>query len=93
MPTFVTRYKGRLYDSCITLDSTSGMPWCSIKTDEDNNHLGETEFCPETCPVNDCPLGYYRNYPDKSCIKVGNRKRPCQHAHQSIIFFLDDAIP
>ena len=64
-----SRYKGRLYDSCITLDSD--QPWCSTRTDVNHEHIPSNfATCPDSCHVNDCPLGYYRLYPDQTCVKV-----------------------
>ncbi len=56
---FPFRYKGRLYNKCITLDSESA--WCSLKTDQNNNHIdgtGNIGFCADTCEIQNCPLGF-----------------------------------
>lgn len=54
-----SRYNGRLYDNCITLDN-QGVPWCSYKLDEEGNDIGFHYSCSESCHVNNCPVGYYR---------------------------------
>ena len=57
---FPFRYKGRMFDACITVDSS--VPWCSLKTDVDFNHIDEPETkgnCPQSCPVAVCPVGYF----------------------------------
>ena len=64
------RYKGRMYDTCITLDY-GGKAWCSIGTDENDNHVKDYwKECDVTCPVSDCPIGFYRMWKDKSCYQV-----------------------
>ncbi|TRY78181.1 hypothetical protein TCAL_06224, partial [Tigriopus californicus] len=68
---FPFRYQNRMYDSCITLGSLDGSPWCSGSTDTQFNHLPGSELqCPETCKVNHCPIGYRRMYKDQSCYKL-----------------------
>lgn len=54
-----SRYNGRLYDNCVTLDNY-GVPWCSFKLDADGNDIGFHYECNEDCHVNNCPLGFYR---------------------------------
>ena len=68
---FPFRFKGRLYDSCITLGSRNRIPWCAIDV-ELNKDMKDNAWakCPSHCYVNNCPIGYYRAYPDQSCIKV-----------------------
>ena len=53
-------YKGRMYDTCVTLESEN--PWCSLKTDTTHNHIGEEEnkgICSDHCPVQNCPVGFF----------------------------------
>ena len=67
----ILRYRGRLYDSCITMGSSNGHPWCSTYTDVDDNHInGYENECGSRCRVNDCPVGFYRNYMDNTCYLV-----------------------
>ena len=69
---FPFRYKGRMYDSCITIDST--VPWCSLLTDIQRNHLegvGTQGICPNTCNVQNCPVGFYNQ--DQTCIRISAR--------------------
>ena len=57
---FPFRFKGRLYDTCITIDSE--YPWCSLSTDTDNNHIGGEENkgqCSVSCYVQNCPVGFF----------------------------------
>ena len=60
-----------MYDTCITLGN-KGVPWCSIRTDENHNHLGNAykRPCTEACKVNDCPIRFYRDYMDPTCYSV-----------------------
>ncbi len=48
-------------------------PWCSTSTDSDWNHIeGDgTNWgtCDPGCPFTNCPVGYYRAYPDRTCYK------------------------
>ena len=56
---FPFRYKGRLYDTCITIDSD--QPWCSLKTDINKNHIEGDENigkCQPNCNVKNCPVGF-----------------------------------
>ena len=56
---FPFRYKGRLYDKCISLDSESA--WCSLKTDINHNHIegaNNIGMCSDTCEVQNCPVGF-----------------------------------
>ena len=50
---FPYRYKGRLYDTCITLDNLAeetGKKWCSTNTDEFDNHvIGSEQTCTDNC--------------------------------------------
>ena len=72
------RYKGRLYDSCITLDK--GFPWCASKTDADWNFISFLE-CSDDCEVNHCPVGFYRSYSDQSCHKVDTKLKAIQYLY------------
>lgn len=53
---FPFRYKGRAYDSCTTVDSANGQPWCATAVDNSNtalnNRLGD---CNTGCPGTDNP--------------------------------------
>ena len=56
---FPFRFKGRLYDTCITLESED--PWCSLKTDLKQNHVeskGSRGKCAATCSIQNCPVGF-----------------------------------
>ena len=60
--TFVFRYQGRMYDTCITLGN-GGEPWCPTLLDEESNYIeGHRESCSPECDVNDCPIGFYREF-------------------------------
>ncbi|TRY78483.1 hypothetical protein TCAL_13095 [Tigriopus californicus] len=68
---FPFRFKGRMYDQCITLGSKNGRPWCSTKTDRDHNHIDGMEAdCNADCSVNNCPIGYQRLYGTQTCYKL-----------------------
>ena len=57
---FPFRYKGRLFSSCITLDSSDS--WCSLNTDENDNHIDDGNSrgeCRESCLVQNCPIGFF----------------------------------
>ena len=57
------RYKGRLYSTCITIDSPHA--WCSLKTDGNSNHvddIGNRGQCQESCLVQNCPLGFFQQH-------------------------------
>jgi hypothetical protein len=67
---FPFRYKGRIYDTCITLDSANpGEPWCSTGTDDFHNHIPGTESpCATSCfRVTNCPIGFYLMRYDDTC--------------------------
>eukprot|EP00095_Tigriopus_kingsejongensis_P007864 maker-scaffold1272_size51402-snap-gene-0.11 protein:Tk07864 transcript:maker-scaffold1272_size51402-snap-gene-0.11-mRNA-1 annotation:"hypothetical protein BRAFLDRAFT_106125" len=67
---FPFRFKGRTYDSCITLGSTDGQAWCSTKTDAHLNHVqGFHSQCQPDCPVNNCPVGYMRLPETQTCYR------------------------
>ena len=66
---FPFKYKGRMYDSCITIDSYE--PWCSLKIDLNRNHIesdGARGYCSSVCFVRDCPVGFYKL--EKTCYKI-----------------------
>ena len=57
---FPFRYKGRLFSSCITLDSSEA--WCSLNTDENDNHVDDGNskgICQESCLFQNCPIGFF----------------------------------
>ena len=69
---FPFRYKGRLYDKCISLDSES--PWCSLKTDVNYNHIqgtGNIGLCADDCEVQNCPVGF--SFMTGSCYHMSAR--------------------
>ena len=69
---FPFKYKGRMYDSCITIDSTE--PWCSLKTDIHRNHIEDTNnrgTCTSSCNVQNCPVGYFKHH--KTCLRISAR--------------------
>ena len=52
-------YKGRSYDTCITLDSEE--PWCSTAVDAFGNHIAGNEgLCSDSCASRqtNCPVGF-----------------------------------
>lgn len=65
---FPFHYAGRKYDTCITLGSTNGLPWCSTSVDSMGLHVhGSEETCAATCPVTNCPVGFWPHY--STCIQ------------------------
>ncbi|XP_059089354.1 uncharacterized protein LOC131885346 [Tigriopus californicus] len=70
---FPFRFNGRLYDTCVSLGPDS-TPWCSTGVDDNLNHIpGYEKFCDSTCHVDNCPLGFYRNYMDRTCYQVSSK--------------------
>ena len=72
------RYKGRLYDTCIT-HGNNGVPWCSTSVDDQGVHLDDSikSECPnDTCNINNCPVGFSWLVPTETCYQV-NRKELC----------------
>ena len=72
---FPFRYKGRLHDTCITIDSD--VPWCSLATDYKGNHIDNEEnrgTCQPSCFVQNCPVGYF--FHDNTCIHISARTYP-----------------
>ena len=69
------RYKGRLYDTCIT-HGNNGVPWCSTSVDDQGVHLEESvkSECPnDTCNINNCPVGFSWLEPTETCYQVTRR--------------------
>ena len=57
---FPFKYKGRMYDTCVTLESE--IPWCSLKTDKEHKHIEGAEntgICSESCNIQNCPIGFF----------------------------------
>ena len=72
---FPFRYKGKLYDTCIEIDSD--VPWCSLSTDYKGNHienLNNRGLCSPSCFVQDCPVGFF--FHDSTCIHISARTYP-----------------
>jgi hypothetical protein len=72
---FPFRYKGRMYDTCITVDnkgSNPGDPWCSSLTDQLKNHIsGNEASCASNCArISDCPVGFIKMRPESTCYQV-----------------------
>lgn len=69
---FPFRYKGRLHDTCITIDSN--VPWCSLSKDSKGNHI-ETETsrgqCQSSCAIQNCPVGFF--FHETTCIHLSAR--------------------
>jgi len=66
---FPFKYKGRTYDSCVSLEGRNA--WCSTYVDLDRNHLDGNDYpCDDTCSAFNCPVGYYTAFPDTSCYRV-----------------------
>ena len=83
---FPFRYKGRLYDTCITLDKSDQQAWCSTGTGTNREHQNDYDkLCEADCDVNDCPVGFYRNHPDATCYQISS-----DHPDESVASF-DDA--
>ena len=71
---FPFKYAGRIYNQCIDL-LNGGTPWCSTKVDSNGQHTsGFWDNCQETCPLNNCPVGYVRSFPDTTCYRVASFK-------------------
>ena len=71
----ICRYKGRLYDTCIT-HGNNGVPWCSTSVDGHGVHLEESvkSECPnDTCNINNCPVGFSWLEPTETCYQVTRR--------------------
>jgi hypothetical protein len=70
----MNRYKGRLFDKCITLGNF-GSPWCPTEVDPDTLEASPTKrgSCPSTCAVNDCPIGFQWIVAESSCYRVKYR--------------------
>lgn len=69
---FPFKYKGRLYDTCITIDSA--FPWCSLSVDEKRNHIDHVSNqgrCQESCFVQNCPVGFFSH--EDTCIHLSAR--------------------
>ncbi len=70
------RFKGRLYDTCVTLDNDpndpSAVAWCSTENGGDDglDYIGKKAECQDDCWVSNCPVGFYPNYPEKGCYQV-----------------------
>ncbi len=57
---FPFRFKGRLYDTCVTLESET--PWCSLERGLDLKHIDTGNSrgqCKPSCLVQNCPVGYF----------------------------------
>ena len=54
-------------------------PWCSTTNDNEGNYVGLWQECLPSCKVSNCPVGFYRNYPDQTCYKV--HCRICSQAY------------
>ena len=69
---FPFRYKGRRYDTCITVDSES--PWCSLDIDVYGNHVDSDSSrgtCQKSCHVQNCPIGFFMY--KESCYLISAR--------------------
>ena len=81
---FPFKYKGKLYDTCITIDSD--VPWCSLSIDhrgkhiENKNNIGQ---CQESCFVQNCPVGFF--FHDGTCIHISAR------TYSDIVVDIEDA--
>ena len=64
---FPFKYKGRLYDTCINIDSNDH--WCSTATDAFFNSLpGSKQTCKSACErLTNCPIGFLPMHPDNTC--------------------------
>ena len=70
------RYKGRLYDTCIT-HGNNGVPWCSTSVDDQGVHLDDSikSECPnDTCNINNCPVGFSWLVPTETCYQVNGKE-------------------
>ena len=67
----MSRYQGRTYDTCISLGNM-GEPWCPTSLDEEGNYIeGQREICGPECDVNDCPIGFYRQFGQECDVILG----------------------
>ena len=85
---FPFRLGGRTYDKCTTVGSETKDPWCSLKVDENQNHIpGYEAPCPTDCSYSDCPVGFWphlgtclqdsASFPSDAQISVGQAKERC----------------
>ena len=71
---FPFKYAGRIYNQCIDL-LNGGSAWCSTRVDSNGQHVpGFWDNCQENCPLNNCPVGYVRSFPDTTCYRVASLK-------------------
>ncbi len=67
-------YKGRKYDTCISIDGRGDGPtnaWCSSETELTGKHIiGKEITCSSNCRVADCPIGYYWQHHGLTCWRV-----------------------
>ncbi len=68
------RYKGRVYDRCIT-HANLGVPWCATSTDPTTNEMipNQKGNCLAATKVNDCPVGFRWAYSEATCYRVSFR--------------------
>eukprot|EP00095_Tigriopus_kingsejongensis_P007774 snap_masked-scaffold154_size301342-processed-gene-2.15 protein:Tk07774 transcript:snap_masked-scaffold154_size301342-processed-gene-2.15-mRNA-1 annotation:"GJ15814" len=60
-------------EECKSIDEEYCIFPFNTGTDANGHHLeGYDKACERTCNVNDCPLGFYRNYPDRTCYQVSS---------------------
>ncbi len=63
------RYKGRLYDRCVT-HANQGIPWCATGTDNVTLNVLSRGNCSPGNKVNDCPVGFRWAYSEATCYRV-----------------------
>jgi len=63
------RYKGRLYDRCVT-HANQGTPWCATSTDSTTYNTLSKGVCGSGVKANDCPIGFRWAYYEATCYRV-----------------------
>jgi hypothetical protein len=65
------RYKGRIYDKCVT-HTNQGVPWCATSTDSTTLEMASNSKgnCMGGNKVNDCPVGFRWAYSEGTCYRV-----------------------
>ena len=47
------------------------VPWCSTQTTSSDEHVKGSEYeCKNSCPVTNCPIGFYWSATEGTCYQV-----------------------
>ena len=72
---FPFRYKSRVYDTCITIDSPLSTPICTTQTDDFGDLIkGAVSGCSTTNRTVDCPVGFYWMHKVQTCFKMSSAR-------------------